>query len=99
LAKCPHCEETEFTIEEVESPISMMFVVCVECDTIISSVENLNFDEWEVEMEENHNHFKKELNSIRDELKELRSIRGEMIDLQQDIQRKYNFIIELLERR
>ena len=67
--------------------MSMLLVVCAECDTVISSVESVNIVVWAIEIEENNKYLKKELKQIIDDL----------WSLEQDIQRKYNTIIELLE--
>ncbi|KAA0547563.1 hypothetical protein FZW96_11995 [Bacillus sp. BGMRC 2118] len=87
MAKCPKCENDKFVSEKLSNPFKMVLVKCSECDTAVSSMEDMDLEDWRSKMFRNHGFFEQQFNHMKREIEELQSN-----------QKKSNeIIIELLE--
>lgn len=87
MAKCPKCESEKFVSEKVTSPFKMVIVKCGECDTAVSSMEDMDIEDWRKKMFRNHGYFEAQFNELKREVTELKS----------DLKNKNMIIIDLLE--
>lgn len=87
MAKCPKCENNTFTMENVKSPTKMVWIKCSECNSVISTLEDINLEAWRESMLKNHGYFEQEFNKVKNELGYLK----------EELDKKNMLIIELLE--
>lgn len=88
MAKCPKCEGVKFDMEKVESPTKMALIVCADCNTVITAMENIDIAKWKSDMVQNHNYFEREIKTLKAELHKV----------SQKVSDQNVIIIDLLER-
>lgn len=86
MAKCPKCENETFVSEKLTSPFKMVIVKCQECETAVSSMEDMDLEAWR--SYKNHQFFENQFNYLKKEVDDLKS----------DLKQKNMIIIDLLER-
>lgn len=87
MAKCPKCENDKFVGEKVTSPYKMVIIKCKNCDTAISTMEDIDIASWKRDMFKNHGFFEQQFNIMKRELEDLKSKQ----------KKDDQYIIELLE--
>ncbi|MFF2793519.1 hypothetical protein [Lysinibacillus xylanilyticus] len=87
MAKCPKCESTTFKLEAVGSPTKSAFIICSECEVLISVMEDIDFRKWYDKLISNHGYFENQINILKSEMK----------TMSEKHEQQNNYIIELLE--
>ncbi len=85
MSKCTRCENDTFKTMEYENIPSLVFVQCRECDTIVGTMEDINFSKWRSDMFKNHNFFEKRFNDLEEEIKDNQKKQREIIDLLENV--------------
>jgi len=87
MAKCPKCESTNLKLQKVGSPTKVAFIICSECEVVISALEDVDFNKMYNKLISNHGYFENQINILKSELK----------SVSEKYEKQNNYIIELLE--
>jgi len=86
MSKCPKCENETFSVD-TETNKTIAFVRCAECESIVGTLENIDFRKWYDKIISNHGFFENRINEIE----------SKMNANDKEVNGKLTYIIDMIE--